>query len=316
MKHEQWLKNPVRFIAMTGYSIEKFEELLPHFTKIHDAYLSRYDLRGNLRTGGRRYVLYANSPLPTHAERLCFILSYLKLNPLQEHHADTFSMQQKQCNDYIHALKIILDKALTYVSIMPSSTNDELQKVLESIDNQADSNLLHDGTEREIPRPQDDDDQKAYYSGKKKKHAVKNATIINMSCLILFLSATVSAGVHDKKLADTYYTIPEGFTLWQDTGYQGYQPYGVSIKQPIKKPRGKKLTPEQKEYNRYISQVRVRVEHAIGSMKRYRIVKDECRLRKTGFVTSILHTCAALHNFRIRDKPFQYKEYQPVIKPT
>ncbi|MEO0310765.1 MAG: hypothetical protein RIQ89_422, partial [Bacteroidota bacterium] len=38
MKYEQWLKNPIRFKAMTGYSIEQFEELLPTFIEIHDEY--------------------------------------------------------------------------------------------------------------------------------------------------------------------------------------------------------------------------------------------------------------------------------------
>ncbi len=90
MKYEQWLKNPIRFKAMTGYTIEKFEELLPAFTKIHDEYLSKYDLNGKARKGIRSYVIYKNSPLNSHQEQLAFILSYIKLNSLQESHADLF----------------------------------------------------------------------------------------------------------------------------------------------------------------------------------------------------------------------------------
>jgi DDE superfamily endonuclease len=316
MKYEQWLKNPIRFLAMTGYSIEKFEELLPIFSEVHDNYLRKFELSGKRRSGARRYVLYQNSPLASHSERLVFILSYLKLNPLQEAHADMFSMQQKQCNEFVHGLKVILDKTLHSLSVMPATTNEELQVKLAVLEKNGAMNLLHDGTEREIPRPQNEDDQKDKYSGKKKKHTVKNAAIITMTCYVLFLSQTVNARMHDKKMADTMYSFKNGFTLWQDTGYQGYRPEGVDIQQPIKKPKGKELTAEQKAFNRYISQVRVRVEHAIGSMKRYRIVKDECRLRKNKFVNSILHTCAGLHNFRIQDNPFKYTEYQVVFKPT
>lgn len=316
MKHEQWLKNPIRFLAMTGHTIENFNALLPHFKDIHDTYLSKYSLQGKVRRGGRKYVMYQNSPLSSHAERLAFILSFLKLNPLQEAHADLFSMQQKQCNEFIHGLKVILDKTLSSLSVMPATTNEELQIKLNSMACGEDKNLLHDGTEREIPRPQEAEAQKKNYSGKKKKHTVKNAVITTLACTILFLSVTVHATIHDKKMADTLYTIQPGFTLWQDTGYQGYCPEGVDLKQPIKKPKGKELSDEQKEYNRLISQVRVRVEHAIGSMKRYRIVKDECRLRKNQFVLSVLHTCAAMHNFRIQNKPFQYPDYQSFVKPT
>lgn len=51
--------------------------------------------------------------------------------------------------------------------------------------------LIHDGTEREIPRPSDPDFQKEHYSGKKKKHTVKNAVITCMAGFILFTSLTV-----------------------------------------------------------------------------------------------------------------------------
>jgi hypothetical protein len=316
MKYEQWLKNPIRFKAMTGYSIEQFEELLPTFIEIHDEYLSKYELNGKVRKGIRSFTIYQNSPLNSHQERLAFILSFLKLNPLQESHADLFLMQQKQCNEFIHGLRTILDKTLSCLSLLPASNDAALQLKLDQISAPQDKELFHDGTEREIPRPQDPDQQKEFYSGKKKKHTVKNAVITNASCVILFLSITVNAKMHDKKMADTLYTIKQGFTLWQDTGYQGYNPDGVSIQQPIKKPKGKQLTEQQKDYNRSISQVRVRIEHAIGSMKRYRIVKDECRLRKNQFIDTILHTCAGLHNFRLKNKPFKYPQYQIVNKPT
>jgi hypothetical protein len=61
----------------------------------------------------------------------------------------------------------------------------------------------------------------------------------------------------------------------------------------VKKPKGKKLTEEQKQSNRMISSFRVRVEHAIGSIKRYRTVKDECRLRRNLFVERVFTTCTA-----------------------
>jgi hypothetical protein len=120
------------------------------------------------------------------------------------------------------------------------------------------------------------------------------------------VSRTFSGRIHDKTIADNAYTIPAGYTLIQDTGYQGYQPEGVEIIQPQRKPKGKELTEEQKDVNRQISSYRVRVEHSIGSIKRYRIVKDECRLRKNNFVENVLLYCAALHNFRLKTRPFTY----------
>jgi hypothetical protein len=250
-------------------------------------------------------VIYSNSPLPCVEERLAFILSYDRSNSIQELHADLFGMEQKQCYEYIHGPDKILHEALNLADSVPAQTDKELQAILS--EGTEDMVLLHDATEREVPRPVDDEQQKDRYSGKKKKHTVKNAVIITSCCLILFVSETLSGRIHDKTIADNYYTIHKGYTLAQDTGYQGYRPEGVIIIQPEKKPKGQELTDDRKERNREIASFRVRVEHAIGSAKRYRIVKDECRLRKDEFVNRIFATCAALRNFRIKRRPFQYE---------
>jgi hypothetical protein len=115
---------------------------------------------------------------------------------------------------------------------------------------------------------------------------------------------TLYRNVYDKRIADEPYTIPPGITLYQDSGYQGFRPEGVTIIQPTKKMKGKSLTEQQKTENRKISTVRVLVEHVIGSVKRCRI---ECRLRKNDFVKHALHTCVALHNFRLKFNPFRYE---------
>lgn len=312
MKYEQWRKNAIRFVAMSGYTHEQFAELLPYFEQAHLAYFTKFQINGKRRTGARKFVLYANSPLPTVAERLAFILSFLKLNPLQEHHADLFGMEQKQCGGFIHSLKIVLDEALGLACVLPVQTDHELQTALASAPSgtgQSETTLLHDATEREVPRPLEAEEQQEKYSGKKKRHTVKNAVITTALCYILLVSLTFSGSVHDKKIADQSYRIPPGFRLGQDCGYQGYRPAGVTIVQPLKKPKGKELTDEQKQENRKISSFRVRIEHAIGSVKRCRIVKDECRLRKNNFVNTVFRTCAGLHNLRLSLKPFSYKNY-------
>lgn len=127
-----------------------------------------------------------------------------------------------------------------------------------------------------------------------------------MLCFVLFVGTTVHGRLHDKKIADLQYIIPKDFTLWQDTGYQGYTPEGVVVIQPKKKPKGKELSKEQKDKNKEISSVRVRVEHAIGSIKRMKIVRNECRLRKDDVLDKLFAICTGLHNFRLTIKSFEY----------
>jgi DDE superfamily endonuclease len=73
-----------------------------------------------------------------------------------------------------------------------------------------------------------------------------------------------------------------------------------------KKPHGGELTPPEQEMNRRISSIRIRIEHAIGSVKRCRIVKDKIRLLKDGIRDTMMGTCCGLHNFRLQYRPWRY----------
>jgi hypothetical protein len=305
-KYEKWLKNPARFLSMTGYTIDDFHRLLPYFEQSHDHYLKYREMSGKRKKGLRRSVIYQSSPLPTHAERLCFVLFFLKHNPVQEVLADLFDMDQRQANEYAHGLSTVLSRALELAQAMPARSNEGLQALLNNMEIKE---LVHDGSEREVPRPQDSERQKANYSGKKKRHMVKNGFVASLIGLVLFVSPTVAGSVHDKRIAETY-SIPSGITLWQDTGYQGYAPDGVEIIQPTKKPKGRNLTEDEKSLNRGISSIRVRIEHFIGGVKRYRIVKDECRAYKNDFRDNVIGACTGLYNFRISAKLPQYPDNQ------
>ena len=82
------------------------------------------------------------------------------------------------------------------------------------------------------------------------------------------LSATCEGKKLDKKLADEQaLRFPKGSKLWKETGLQGYEPAGVTTLQAKKKPKGGKLSPEEKEANRRVSKVRVRVEHSIAGVQ-------------------------------------------------
>ena len=84
--------------------------------------------------------------------------------------------------------------------------------------------FLHDGTERPINRPLHNEVQKIYYSGKQKRHTMKNILLTDVSGYIHFLSNTCEGKKNDKKIADDVgYTLPAGSYLGQDTGFQGFE---------------------------------------------------------------------------------------------
>jgi hypothetical protein len=131
--------------------------------------------------------------------------------------------------------------------------------------------------------------------------------VIDETCHIYFLSTTYEGKAHDKSLADLEgYTFPPGSCLYQDMGFQGYTCEGIAIVQAKKKPPGGELTPPEKAANRSIASIRIRIEHAIGGVKRYRMVKDKVRLLKDGIRDTIMETCCGLHNFRLLYRPWNY----------
>lgn len=133
---------------------------------------------------------------------------------------------------------------------------------------------------------------------------LKNLLLINAALRILFLSETHPGSVHDKRMADmTPYPLPAGSQLLQDLGFQAFTLDGVEIIQPTKKPRGKELTPAQKEDNRKIARRRVRIEHVNSSVKRCRMLKETIRMWKDGIRDMVMEIGCALHNFRVRFTP-------------
>jgi hypothetical protein len=131
--------------------------------------------------------------------------------------------------------------------------------------------------------------------------------VIQETCHICFLSATYEGRMHAKCIADlTGYTLPPGSSLYQDTGFQGFLLAGVTMFQPKKKPRGGELTPPEQATNRRISSISIRMEHAIGGVKRYRMVKDKIRRLKDGIRDTVMETCCGLHNFRLLYRPWNY----------
>jgi hypothetical protein len=166
---------------------------------------------------------------------------------------------------------------------------------------------VHNGPERPIQRPKDAEEQPEYYSGKKKGQTLKNLLVINETCHVCFLSYTCEGKASDKSLAELAgYTLPPGSCLYQDKGFQGFVLEGIMIFQPTKKPRGGELTSPENATNRRISSIRIRIEHAMGGVKRDRRVKDKIRLLKDGLRAIIMETCCGLHNFRLLYRPWNY----------
>jgi hypothetical protein len=283
------------FLSLTGLQFAEFDTLLPFFqaawkAAIETAY--QQDSSRKRKPGGGQ-----EPALNTPEKRLFFILYYLKTYPLQEVMAFHFEMSQGQANEWIHRLTRMLQAALDQQGASPERLPEQVQATAADT---PEREFVIDGTERARQRPQDPAAQSDYYSGKKKKHTVKNNLIVGVKDrLVKYLGQTHEGKKHDKKICDEEQpTYPEGSRLLQDTGFQGYAPPGVIIYQPKKKPKGKELSEDDKESNALISKVRIMVEHVIAGVKRLRIVKEVFRNTKEHFDDLVMEIACGLHNFR------------------
>ncbi|SRR6266498_2739667 len=297
IKFQLLKKNLAAFQCFTGLNLAAFYELLPSFEQAYEADLDQRDKerarkRQRERGGGR------NGALSGSENKLLFILFYLKVYPVQEVQGYVFGMGQTQAGEWIHRLTPILNQALGHEKQLPARKAQDIEQVLKMC---SDLEFIIDGTERSIRRPKSKKKQEDNYSGKKKRHMVKNNVVTEKRTKkVKVLSATVEGKKHDKKLADEQaIPFPKGSKVWQDTGFQGYGPEGVTIYQPMKKPKGRELTIEQKQKNKELSAERIGVEHSIGGVKVFRIVHDTFRNFREGFDDLVMETACGLHNWRL-----------------
>ena len=112
---------------------------------------------------------------------------------------------------------------------------------------------ITDGTEQQIPRPKDRTKRKTHYSGKKKRHTVKNQITINLNGEIIHKPPHSPGRRNDFAILKIKHPVlSEELMVFYDFGYLGVEkdfPDQTSVL-PYKRKKGKKLTLSQKEWNK------------------------------------------------------------------
>lgn len=171
--------------------------------------------------------------------------------------------------------------------------------------------LIFDGTENPTERPQNNDNQKKKYSGKKKTHTDIALVLSDKATWIYYVSqlyegSNVDMGILKKEFAPGKGWFKNHKMLF-DLGFVGVEKI-YKMKEVIigeKKPRKSKNNPapelseEQKARNTKISRERIFVEHAIGKMKIFRILKNRCRFKCQKMKNKIIGVCAGLWNHKL-----------------
>lgn len=291
------LKHSDLFPAAIGISHQRFEQLLVKFKyQLRRAEYEKAWSKIRIRQPGAG----RKASLKTDRQKLFFILFYYKAYPTYRLAQLLFCFDKKNILEWKKFLEGVLEKTVDYQLKLPKVKTRHLNEIIEICPKL--KNCLVDASERRINRPKFN--QEFYYSGKKKAHTIKNQIFVDpKSNRILSVSKTVEGKRHDKKLAEddpTYYSIPPNSTVIADSGYVGLETGSKEIKlvTPYKKPKGEELTEFQKQNNKTISSIRVKVEHPFAWMKHYHILKHQFRGRVKQ-ADKPFRVIAALYNFNL-----------------
>ena len=132
MKYQQSIENPSRLRAMTGLTTDVFYALLACFQHTLLQYMDTHTIDGYIREG-RKYSPYQNSPLPTDADKLFFILTYLRHNPTQTVQGHMFGMSQSNASKWINLLHEVLNRTLAQQQVLPARDAATLAKHLQMV---------------------------------------------------------------------------------------------------------------------------------------------------------------------------------------
>jgi hypothetical protein len=116
---------PTEVLDLTSLTLDEFQRLVPPFEAAFEAHMAAWRLDGRPRTA-RRYTTYTNCPLPTPADRLLFILVYLKTYPLQVVQGRLFGLGQSKAHQWIHVLLVVLRATLRTLGDAPARSVQDL----------------------------------------------------------------------------------------------------------------------------------------------------------------------------------------------
>ena len=296
------LKDDRLMRAAVGLSITSFENLCDEFTKSHwDIKEEKYQKGIKNKTRKRKPGGGRKGSLTNIELKLLFILLYFKCYPTMDLMGLIFDLDRSNVKHNIDNFTPVLEKALGKTLSLPKRKIRTLEEFFELIPEAKD--LFIDGTERPTQRPKNSKKQKDNYSGKKKAHTRKNLVISSEKNRIAYLGKTTNGKEHDYAMFKDEFdpkNIPKEITLWMDKGFIGVKKDypETDVMMPKRKPKGKELSDYDKEQNKTISGIRVLSEHAIGGIKRLRIVTDKFRNKSDKFNDKVMFLSCGLWNYQ------------------
>ena len=141
--------------------------------------------------------------------------------------------------------------------------------------------------------------QKLFYSGKKKKHTFKSQIVVDLESKKILCAAHSKGKEHDFQLFKKSKThLQESVICLGDKGYQGIQKIHQASLIPYKKSKKKKLSFQQKKFNKELASIRIVIEHIYRCLKIFKIISERYRNRRSRFSLRF-NLIAGIYNYEL-----------------
>ncbi len=328
---------PTLFLSITGMQRNRFESLMPEFERAYEQLEAQRKSRV-VKTGQERQRKPGGgAPFSTElAERLLMLLLYYRFYLTQEFMTLLFDVENKatisrairQVQPVFEAVLPVPERARkTVVALAEKETERRRQRINNLEDflrEYPELSILIDGTEQPKQRPQDKKKRKSDYSGKKRRHTLKQILTATPSGIILDQSQSVGGRCHDFRAFKAHVAEDwlggagvKGSTMFEqlrslrvvcttDSGFTGIDKLSLPMTTRVveRARRGHPLSPEQKVLNRVRSRARIKVEHTISHRKKYRIASALYR-NADQYYDGVMNVVGGLVNLRAYDRIVQ-----------
>lgn len=288
LNHTKLARKPEQFLRFTGINVTQFDFLTKNIQKQYKTTeKKRLSKRHRIRDigAGRPFKLSVR-------DRILMLLIYYRCYTSYDLLEYLFGVDSSTvCRD-IAKIEPAVKQSIPIPTKLYSNSK-KIKDITQLLQLFPELIAITDGTEQPIPRPKNRIKRKTHYSGKKKRHTIKNQITINLNGEIIHKPPHSPGRRNDYAIWKIKHpSLPEDLMVFYDLGYLGVEKdfsKQTSIL-PYKRKKGKELTISQKEWNKLQSKIRIKVEHAISKIKKFRINSDTFRnrLRRYDMISDIV----------------------------
>lgn len=283
MRYHSLCKRQRQFQSFTGLTIEEFDRLVA-LIRTDWVIQRRERLKQHNPERKRKEGAGRKCVLETIEDQLLLTLVWSRLYLIYLVMEYLFGVDESTVSRTIRHIQPLLQDKFILPERLPQKKIRTLEELKEFLPPDIDlDDILADGAEQAIPRPEKKRKRNAHHSGKKKRFTIKTQIATTRKGYVIHVSKPVPGRMHDYNLFKQSILpaiIPKESRLYGDSGYQGIRKDFPDLLSaiPFKRTRcHTELTRSEKIHNTKQRRIRVRVEHTLSRLKKYRALADTYR---------------------------------------